>query len=95
MRTVLQIPIDKELKVSSERLAEEYGFSSLQEVVRVFLNQFSAKKLALGFSAPGEFLSFEQEAILTERYLEAKDNLAKTKSYSLKNSRELIKNLNS
>ena len=95
MRTVLQIPIDKELKVSSERLAEEYGFSSLQEVVRVFLNQFSAKKLALGFSSPNELLSFEQEAILTERYLEAKDNLAKTKSYSLKDSRELIKNLNS
>lgn len=95
MRTVLQVPIDKKLKTSSERLAEEYGFSSLQEVVRIFLNQFSAKKLALGFSSSDEFLSSEQEAILTQRYLEAEDEIVKAKSYSSKNSNELIKSLDS
>lgn len=34
--TVLQIPLSKDLRVKSLKAAEDLGFSSLQEVVRVF-----------------------------------------------------------
>lgn len=39
--TVLQIPMTIELREKSEKAAVEAGFSSLQEVVRVFLTCFS------------------------------------------------------
>ena len=36
--TTLQIPVSKDLKSSATEVAKEYGFSSLQEIVRVLLN---------------------------------------------------------
>ena len=48
-RTVLQIPLPKELKVSAERAALDAGFSSLQEVLRVFMRKFANKKIDLNF----------------------------------------------
>jgi hypothetical protein len=36
-KTVLQIPINQELRISAEQEALSQGFSSLQELVRVFL----------------------------------------------------------
>ena len=48
-RTVLQIPIDLELKKEAEKEAHDQGFSSLQEVVRVFLNRFAEKRIGIAF----------------------------------------------
>ena len=42
-KTILQIPISKDLRLQAEKNALEQGFSSLQESVRLFL-----KKLASG-----------------------------------------------
>lgn len=36
-RTILQIPINPELKHAAEKKAENLGFSSLQEMIRVML----------------------------------------------------------
>jgi len=41
--TILQIPINKNIRNQAASYAEKMGFSSLQEVVRLFLN-----KIALG-----------------------------------------------
>lgn len=49
-RTVLQIPLQPELKKAAEKQAESAGFSSLQEVVRVFLREYVDKKLAIQVS---------------------------------------------
>ncbi len=45
MKTILQIPIDKKLKNNAEKVANSQGFSSLQEIVRVFLAQLVAEKV--------------------------------------------------
>ena len=52
MRTVLQIPLDTNLRKDAEKQALEQGFSSLQEAVRVFL-----KQLAKGVAG----ITFERE----------------------------------
>lgn len=46
-RTVLQIPLQPELKKAAEKRAESAGFSSLQEVVRVFLREYVDKKVQI------------------------------------------------
>lgn len=48
-KTILQIPIDKELREQATLMAINSGFSSLQESTRVLLKQFSTGKLKLRF----------------------------------------------
>ena len=45
MKTVLQVPIDATLRKDAEKQALEQGFSSLQELVRVFLKQLALKRI--------------------------------------------------
>lgn len=40
-KTILQVPLDKQLKNNAEKAASKQGFSSLQEIVRVFLSQLA------------------------------------------------------
>ena len=55
-RTVLQIPVTKSLRGQAEAVALDYGFSSLQEVIRVFM-----KKLAKGAID----ISFQEVVVLS------------------------------
>ncbi len=48
-RNILQIPINPELRKKAEKEAEEFGFSSLQEMVRVMLTQITKKQKEVGF----------------------------------------------
>lgn len=36
-KTILQVPLSQNLKINAKNAAHEHGFSSLQEIVRVFL----------------------------------------------------------
>lgn len=47
--TILQIPIDKTLRAEAVALAKEDGFSSLQEVIRVFLSRFVKREVGVTF----------------------------------------------
>ena len=42
-RHILQIPIDPDLRKKAEKEAENFGFSSLQEMIRVMLAQMVKK----------------------------------------------------
>ena len=46
-KTVLQIPINQDLKISAEQEARSQGFSSLQELVRVFLSKIATHKIEI------------------------------------------------
>lgn len=89
-RTVLQIPIDLELKNEAEQAAQAQGFSSLQEVVRVFLNKFAQKQIGI---------NFEQSVQLSPQAIKRYDKMAsdiekgkiKTKTFTDVNS--LMKHL--
>lgn len=47
--TILQVPLSKGLKSNATDVAREYGFSSLQEVVRLFLAKLARKELFVSF----------------------------------------------
>jgi antitoxin component of RelBE/YafQ-DinJ toxin-antitoxin module len=66
-RTVLQIPINLELKNEAEQVAQAQGFSSLQEVVRVFLSRFAQKRIGI---------TFEESVRLTPQAIKRYDKMA-------------------
>lgn len=45
--TILQIPIDKSLRNKALSVAQEQGFSSLQDMLRFVLTKFANKQLAV------------------------------------------------
>lgn len=45
--TILQVPLDKSLKSSATTAAREYGFSSLQDLVRLFLTKLAQRQLVV------------------------------------------------
>ena len=95
MKITLQVPVDKSLKTASAKVAKEYGFSSLQEVVRLFLTQLANRTVTVRL-APGEsdeFLTSKQEEILTKKYLQAKKDIKEGKGYTAKHAKEMIDHL--
>lgn len=70
--TTLQIPISKDLKQSAAAVAKEFGFSSLQEIVRVILTKLSRKELTLEItsSVPPEYIKLSPAA--KKRYAKMK-----------------------
>ncbi len=48
-RTVLQIPVSKSLRIKAENAALDYGFSSLQEVIRVFMAKLAKRTIEISF----------------------------------------------
>jgi len=49
-RVVLQIPMEEALRLRAEEAASAIGFSSLQELVRIFLHKLALKKIGLNFT---------------------------------------------
>lgn len=62
--TTLQVPLTKNLKSSATQVAKEYGFSSLQEIVRVMLSKLAKKEFVITFGEqfPVVALSAKNEA---------------------------------
>lgn len=89
-RTVLQIPINRQLKNEAEQVAQAQGFSSLQEVIRVFLSKFAANKVEVTIQESVR-LSEKSE----KRYLKETLDFKKGKNIrSAKNVNELMSQLN-
>lgn len=91
-RVVLQIPIDIALRKAAEKSALEQGFSSLQEVTRIFLKQLAKKTISVNFE---QTIKLSPKAI--KRYNKAIDDIesGKVKTSSFDNVDELMKHLNS
>ncbi len=96
MKTILQIPMDKNLKIKAENMANNEGFSSLQEMIRVLLKQFVTKKAAFSFgvSEPDEYITPEQEAVLDTKFAVIQKNIKKGKFIKSSNVDELMAYLN-
>lgn len=61
-RVILQVPMSKELKLAAEAVAKDYGFSSLQEIIRVLVKKLSKKELTLEVGEPEEFVQLTPRA---------------------------------
>ena len=81
-KTVLQIPMKVSLRKSAEKAAVSAGFSSVQEVVRVFLNSFASDSIGVGFYDRSVPLSERAERRYLNMIQDIKDNhnIAKTTS---------------
>jgi len=74
--TILQIPMPKSLKQSAQEAANEYGFSSLQALLRVILTKLSRRELVVSIEEPAIPLSKKNE----ERYFRMSRDFAKGKN---------------
>lgn len=61
-RTTIQIPLDSSLRIRAEKAAVEAGFSSVQEIVRVFLSKLAKQTIDVGFYEKTIRLSKKSEA---------------------------------
>ena len=50
--TILQIPVTKILRDKASVHAQDMGFSSLQEAVRIFLTKMAAKSIDIKYEEP-------------------------------------------
>lgn len=90
-KTVLQIPMSKQLKDDAEKAAFNQGFSSLQEVLRVFMKKFANNNIDLSFKEE-KFIQLSKKA--ERRYAEAMKNLKSGKDiYTAKNVDEFLDQL--
>lgn len=93
--TTLQVPISKELKSNATAVAKEFGFSSLQEIVRVILTKLSRKELTLEVTptVPAEYIKLSPAA--KKRYARmTKDFKTGKNIFQAKDVDDLIDQLN-
>ncbi|MBI2597365.1 type II toxin-antitoxin system RelB/DinJ family antitoxin [Candidatus Daviesbacteria bacterium] len=89
--TVLQIPVDKNVRNQAASKAEKMGFSSLQEVVRLFLNKIASGKIDVTFE-PTVKLSTKATKKYNKIIDEIESGKAQTKSFT--DVKNLMKYLN-
>lgn len=88
--TILQIPMSKSLKQASQEVANEYGFSSLQDLLRVILTKLSHRELVVTIEETPIHLSRKNE----KRYLKMSGDFKKNRHiYHAKDANDLIKQL--
>ena len=82
-RIVLQIPVNSDLKERAELAAQQAGFSSVQEVVRVFLNRLANQSVEIAFYDKSIRLSPKAEKRYSEmiKDVKKKKNIVKTSSF--------------
>ena len=89
-KTVLQVPVSKELKEKAEEASSEQGFSSLQESVRVFLTKLATNRLEIAIQETVRLSETSEK-----RYLKQTLDFEKNKNIkSAKSVKELMHRLN-
>lgn len=90
---VLQVPVDRAVKVSAQQIANQLGFSSLQDAVRLFLAQLASRTINVSFSqaAPDEILTPAQEKKLTRDYLQARKEINAGKGTTTSSVEEMMR----
>jgi hypothetical protein len=88
--TTFQIPMNKNLHDKAKKVARGQGFSSLQEAVRVFLNQLANKHMEIRFHSSIN-LSAKNEGRYSRMVAEVQSGKIKTKKFS--DSKKFIQHL--
>ena len=92
-RIVLQVPMEKELKEKAEVVSRDFGFSSLQETIRVLLTKLSRKELTLRITDQTEDITY-LSAAAEKRYKKAAADIKAGKNVTrTKNVNELLSSL--
>lgn len=89
-KTILQVPVSKQLKNDAEKAAIAQGFSSLQEIVRVFLSKLAEEKIKVSIQ---ESLPLSEKS--EKRYQSITKDFENQKNiYVVNDAKQLIKKLN-
>lgn len=83
-RTVVQIPLTTDLRDQAYAMAISQGFSSLQEVVRVFLSKFAKGNANIGIYTEPVPIQLSAKAI--KRYDQMDKDLAEGKNFETASS---------
>lgn len=91
--TNLQVPVSKSLKTSALAAAKEYGFSSLQEFVRVVLTKLAKREI--GVNITEQFPPVQLSKKTAERYDKMAEEIesGKVKTKIFTNVEELMEDL--
>jgi antitoxin component of RelBE/YafQ-DinJ toxin-antitoxin module len=76
-KTILQVPISKALRDKAAQVAADMGFTSLQEAVRLLINQLAKGTLSFraSYNEPDEILTPKQEEVLNRKYEQARKDI--------------------
>lgn len=91
--TILQVPVDKEVRDRALSTASDMGFSSLQEAVRIFLRKLADKEMAIRVEEKEKAVQLSPRAI--KRYDKISEDFKKGRNiYTAKDVEDLIRRLN-
>lgn len=91
MNTILQIPIDRNIRNQAAYKAEKMGFSSLQEIVRVFLSKIAAGGVNVKFE---DVIQLSPESITRYNKIIDQIELGAVEKASFSNTDSLMNYLN-
>ena len=95
MKTTIQVPVDKNFKITATKFAKTKGYSSLQEYIRVSLKRdIDKSKIIFGRNFPPEYLTPEQEATLDKTWAKSQKNIKKGDFVKSSDINELMSYLN-
>ena len=91
----IQIPMSYELRTESEKKAKEDGFSSLQEMIRLVLKNYSTNKFKVNFTPipETEYISQEYESRLIDLEYKVMDAIAAKKVKRVKTGEDIVKGI--
>jgi antitoxin component of RelBE/YafQ-DinJ toxin-antitoxin module len=81
-RVIMQVPLPKTLKIASEAITKELGFSSLQEAIRVFLTKLSRREITIAMEESDERLSPRAARRYAKMISEIREGKVKTTSFT-------------
>lgn len=81
-KTIIQIPVDKTFRDQAMKAALSEGFSSLQELMRVFLHRLINKQVTLRFEEPPVQLSPRAARRYDKMIRDIDSGRVKTKSFT-------------
>lgn len=94
MNTTLHIPVNKIIKTKAEAAVKTQGYSSLQEIIRVFLSSLARGEVKTTFTSSDiELLTESQEMHLNKREEQTLTAIKKGKAYSVRTAAEMIDTL--
>jgi len=91
-KMILQVPVSKDLKNKAEAVALDYGFSSLQESVRLFLAKLAKRSLSFEIEPKEEYIKLSPAA--QRRYAAMDKDFENDRNiYHAKNIDDLMRHL--
>jgi len=84
-KVIIQVPTNKKLRDEATKVAADYGFSSLQEVLRLFMNKLAQREVDIAITL---------SPMAEKRYTKMDEDFKRGKNVSKSgNVDELLKNL--